>query len=303
MLVVLILVVMLLRRLAIDGSHLTRLLIASAREYIADAEAVRLTQNPAALVSALRRIEGRSFIPGLAAGQDAMMIDGAHEGALATHPTIGERIAAIISVTGSLALIAPGRRDTRSSELRGREGFGRRLPLGIDAAILGGARGRKGDALTRVSSGGGDFNRLGLTPEMSVGAVAAIGVFLWVNSAALSNPSALAKALDPSSIRTLFSLAGEGARCQVQGVGSLFGMVAKPTGCDVDQMLAPFREKEGLIGKLAAGMSEPPEGMHKWPDGTFRSAAPPSVQPCRSPASSLLPDGPVLSRRTAVCTL
>ena len=79
--VVLVLVVMFLRRLAVDGSHLARLLIASAREFIADAEAVRLTQNPAALVSALRRIEGRSVIPGLAAGQDAMMIDGAHEGA------------------------------------------------------------------------------------------------------------------------------------------------------------------------------------------------------------------------------
>ncbi|MFX7701414.1 hypothetical protein ABTJ88_19500, partial [Acinetobacter baumannii] len=35
--VVLILVVALLRRLALDGSHLTRLLIASAREFIADA--------------------------------------------------------------------------------------------------------------------------------------------------------------------------------------------------------------------------------------------------------------------------
>ncbi|NOJ44177.1 M48 family metalloprotease [Bradyrhizobium sp. WSM 1791] len=103
LLVVLILVTMFLRRLAVDGSHLTRKLIASAREFIADAEAVRLTQNPAALVSALRRIEGRSVIPGLAAGQDAMVIDGAHEGAFATHPTIAERVAAIISVTGSMA--------------------------------------------------------------------------------------------------------------------------------------------------------------------------------------------------------
>ena len=86
MMVVLFLVMMFLRRLAVDGSHLTRLLIASAREFIADAEAVRLTQNPAALVSALRRIEGRSVIPGLAAGQDAMMIDGAHEGAYRDAP-------------------------------------------------------------------------------------------------------------------------------------------------------------------------------------------------------------------------
>jgi Zn-dependent protease with chaperone function len=62
---VLIVVVSFLRYMAIHGSQLTRLLIASAREFIADAEAVRLTQ--AALVSALQRIEGRSAIPGLAA--------------------------------------------------------------------------------------------------------------------------------------------------------------------------------------------------------------------------------------------
>ena len=42
-LVVLVLVMMFLSRLAIDGSHLARLLIASAREFIADAEAARLT--------------------------------------------------------------------------------------------------------------------------------------------------------------------------------------------------------------------------------------------------------------------
>src|SRR5262245_25420623 len=131
-LVVLFLVVMFLRRLAVDASHLTRLLIASAREFIADAEAARLTQNPAALVSALRRIDGRSFIPGLAAGQDAMMIDGAHAGAFATHPTIAERVAAIVSVTGSMAMIAPARRDTRPAEQRDGNGFGRRgaPPLG-----------------------------------------------------------------------------------------------------------------------------------------------------------------------------
>src|SRR3954447_16795900 len=132
--VVLILAIMFLRRLAVDGSHLLRLLIASAREFIADAEAVRLTQNPAALVAALRRIEGRSVIPGLAAGQDAMMIDGAHEGAFATHPTIADRIAAVVAVTGSMALIAPARRDTRDPELRAREGFGCSSTPVIEAA-------------------------------------------------------------------------------------------------------------------------------------------------------------------------
>src|SRR5262245_575339 len=184
MMVLLILVIKFLRRLAFAGSHLTRLLIASAREFIADAEAARLTQNPAALVSALRRIEGRSVIPGLAAGQDAMMIDGAHEGAFATHPTIAERVAAIVSVTGSIALNAPARRDTRPAELRAAEGFGRRLP-GLDPALLRGAREGASAALARVSSGSREFNRLGLTPELTLGAAAAIGVFLWVHGADL----------------------------------------------------------------------------------------------------------------------
>src|SRR5215470_6659890 len=138
--VVLFLVIMFLRRLAVDGSHLARLLIASAREFIADAEAVRLTQNPAALVSALRRIDGRSVIPDLAAGQDAMMIDGAQEGAFATHPTIAERIAAIISVTGAMALIAPARRDTRPPEQSAADGFDPWSAPALHAAYLRSAR-------------------------------------------------------------------------------------------------------------------------------------------------------------------
>src|SRR5262249_10721084 len=201
--VVLILVVMFLRRLAVDGGHLTRLLIASARELIADAEAVRLTQNPAALVSALRRIEGRSMIPGLAAGQDAMMIDGAHEGALATHPTIAERVAAIISVTGSMAVIAPAHRDTRPADPRLPESFGRRLPP-LEAPLLRSARQSANAALARVAEDN-EFNRLGLTREMSVGAALAVGVFLWVHSADLRNPAALVRALDPAPMRTFFA--------------------------------------------------------------------------------------------------
>jgi Zn-dependent protease with chaperone function len=280
MVVVLFLVIMFLRRLAIDGAHLTRLLIASAREFIADAEAVRLTQNPAALVSALQRIEGRSVIPGLAAGQDAMMIDGAHEGALATHPTIAERVAAIIAVTGSIALIAPERRDTRPSELRG--GFGRRAAPPLEAAFVRGARQSANAAFARVASDpSSGFNRLGLTREMSLGAVAAVGAFLWVHSADLGNPAALLKALDPGSVRTIFALGGDNTRCQMQGVGSLVGLAARPTDCDPDKMLAPHRDKEGLIGKLANAMAPPTNatnGLHRWSDGTFRTAAPPDVQ-------------------------
>ena len=256
LMVVLILVVMFLRRLAVDGSHLARLLIASAREFIADAEAVRLTQNPAALVSALRRIEGRSVIPGLAAGQDAMMIDGAHEGAFATHPTIAERVAAIISVTGSMALIAPARRDTRPPELSAREGFGRRLAPALEAAFSRRARQGASAALARVSSG--EFNRLGLTPELTVGAVAAIGVFLWVHSADLGRPSALAAAFDPAPMRTFFAMGGEGLRCQMQGIGwtGRAGGEADRLRPELDEMLAAHRGEERYLrqaGRCHAG--------------------------------------------------
>jgi Zn-dependent protease with chaperone function len=277
MMVVLVLVVMFLRRLAVDGSHLTRLLIASAREFIADAEAVRLTQNPAALVSALRRIEGRSVIPGLAAGQDAMMIDGAHKGAYATHPTIAERIAAIVSVTGSMALIAPARLDTRSSASRARDDFGRQPGPPRETAFVQRARQLATAAPIRVSPTH-EFNRLGLTNEMTVGAVAAIGVFLWAHGADLGKPEALVKALDSTSVRALFAMGGEGARCQIQGIGSLVGVASKPTDCDIGEMLAPHRGKEGLLGKLADSMAGQTNGLHMWSDGSFRSIGPPLVQ-------------------------
>jgi hypothetical protein len=275
--VVLFLVIMFLRRLAVDGSHLARLLIASAREFIADAEAARLTQNPAALVSALRRIEGHSVIPGLAAGQDAMMIDGAHEGAFATHPTIADRIAAIISVTGSMALIAPARRDTRQASAQ--EGFGRRPAPGLEAALLLRERQRAAGAaaLARVSSG--EYNRLGLTPELTVGAVAAIAVFLWAHSADLRNPAALVEALDPAPMRTLFAMGREHAKCLRQGIAGQIGQSAEPADCSgLDTMLAEHKGDAGLIGKIAKSMTEPAEGMYAPSPGTFTTVTPPAVR-------------------------
>jgi hypothetical protein len=200
-----------------------------------------------------------------------MMIDGAHEGAFATHPTIAERVAAIISVTGAMALIAPGRRDTRSPGLNAGEGFARRSSSpGLEAVSLLRARQNASAALARVSSGHNEFNRLGLTREMSVGAVAAVGVFVWIHSADLGNPAALIKAFDPAPMRTLFAAAGEVAQCERQGIGWYFGLAAKPTGCDeVETKLRAHHGENGLFGKLAEG---------KWPDGSFRSAGPAIVQ-------------------------
>jgi hypothetical protein len=43
-------------------------------------------------------------------------------------------------------------------------------------------------------------------------------------------------------------------------------------------LLAAHRGKDGLFGKLAESAAEKTYGLYKWPDGTFRSAAPPDIQ-------------------------
>jgi Zn-dependent protease with chaperone function len=282
LLVVLVLVISYLRQLAVDGSHLTRKLIASAREFIADAEAVRLTHNPAALVSALRRIDGRSAIPGLAAGQDAMMIDGAHQGAMATHPTIAERIAAIAAVTGSMTFIAPARRDTRPPGWRLSRpapvspggGFGRRVGPIAEADLDAGQ-----GVLARLFPAEG-FNRLGLTREMTVGAAAAIGVFVWSHGSDLGNPAAMAAALDPAPLRTVFAMGGKGFSCQMQGFSGLLGMTEMPTDCGdaaINEMLAQHKGAGGILGKMAEAAGGA-EGLYSSGNGTFGNVAPADVK-------------------------
>jgi hypothetical protein len=150
--------------------YASRLLISSAREFIADAQAVALTQNPSALVSALRKIQGNSAIVGLLPEQDAMMIDGAAQGALATHPTIGERIQAIVAATGAMALETRPRRDTRTDLERRRGEAG---AVSSDGAGSGPDQVRKlvRTALTRAApaqGGVGAFLRSGANGELGV---------------------------------------------------------------------------------------------------------------------------------------
>lgn len=105
-------------KVAFTIARVSRLLISSSREFVADAEAVRLTHNPGALISALRRIEGRSAVAGLSPQADAMMIDGAVEGPTATHPSIAERITVLARLSGSWAEADRPRRDTRTTPSR-----------------------------------------------------------------------------------------------------------------------------------------------------------------------------------------
>lgn len=78
---------------------LLRFAISRKREYMADAGAVALTKNPAALASALRKISGLSDVPGVPGDVKQMFIEN-HDagfaslfGLFATHPPIKKRIA------------------------------------------------------------------------------------------------------------------------------------------------------------------------------------------------------------------
>jgi len=76
-------------------AFLVKAAILHAREYVADAGAVEMTKNPAALISALLKISGKEEKLELSTGAAAIMFDGAAEGLLSTHPKVEDRIAAI----------------------------------------------------------------------------------------------------------------------------------------------------------------------------------------------------------------
>ncbi|BBK44853.1 protease HtpX [Allostella vacuolata] len=82
-----------------------RFALSRRREFMADAGAVELTRNPDAMISALRRIEGRSEVAGVPADIRAMFIDDAAEPGFlsrlsATHPTIADRVGALVAFAG-----------------------------------------------------------------------------------------------------------------------------------------------------------------------------------------------------------
>ena len=123
------------------------------------------------------------------------------------------------------------------------------MPPALEAAFSRLARQGASAALARVSSG--EFNRLGLTPRMSLARSRPSALSCGSHSADLGKPAALAKAFDPAPMRTLFDMAREGARCQLQGIGKVAGLAAAPQGCDLNAMFADHRGKDDIIGKIA----------------------------------------------------
>jgi heat shock protein HtpX len=84
-------------------SFIIRLALSRSREFLADAGSVELTKNPDAMISALRKIEGRGELPGATSAVMEMCVDNPREGfgeLFDTHPTVENRIAALIKFAG-----------------------------------------------------------------------------------------------------------------------------------------------------------------------------------------------------------
>src|SRR5438105_14812945 len=79
-------------------SIVVRFALSRRREYLADAGSVELTKNPDAMISALRKIEGRDELTGATSAVMAMCIDNPREGfsnIFDPHPPIDARLAAL----------------------------------------------------------------------------------------------------------------------------------------------------------------------------------------------------------------
>ena len=84
-------------------SFVIRFALSRQREYLADAGSVELTKNPDAMISALRKIEGRGEIASAISAVMEMCIDNPREGfsnIFDTHPSVDKRIAALIKFAG-----------------------------------------------------------------------------------------------------------------------------------------------------------------------------------------------------------
>ncbi|TAJ65178.1 M48 family metallopeptidase [Brevundimonas sp.] len=83
-----------------------RMMLSRTREYVADAGAVELTKNPDAMISALRKVEGRSSLKGPDELQQLFLDnqpDGVGlEGLFATHPSIQKRVEALMRFGGGV---------------------------------------------------------------------------------------------------------------------------------------------------------------------------------------------------------
>ncbi|HEY8381352.1 MAG TPA: M48 family metallopeptidase [Microvirga sp.] len=91
-------------------SLVLRFALLRSREFLADAGAVELTKDPDAMIGALRKIAGRGELEAVPSGIMEMCLDNPRSGfadLFATHPSIEDRIAALVRHAGGRDLVAP----------------------------------------------------------------------------------------------------------------------------------------------------------------------------------------------------
>lgn len=84
-------------------SLVIRYALSRRREFLADAGSVELTKNPDAMITALRKIEGRGELAGSTSAVMEMCVDNPRSGfadLFATHPSIDRRVAALVEFAG-----------------------------------------------------------------------------------------------------------------------------------------------------------------------------------------------------------
>jgi heat shock protein HtpX len=84
-------------------SQLVKLALSRSRELLADAGSVELTKNPDAMISALRKIEGRGELQGATSAVMELCVDNPREGfadLFATHPSVESRVQALVKYAG-----------------------------------------------------------------------------------------------------------------------------------------------------------------------------------------------------------
>jgi heat shock protein HtpX len=84
-------------------SQVVKLALSRSREYLADAGSVELTKNPDAMITALRKIEGRGELPGATSAVMELCVDNPREGfadLFATHPSVQSRVDKLVQFAG-----------------------------------------------------------------------------------------------------------------------------------------------------------------------------------------------------------
>src|SRR5205807_4283300 len=98
-----VLIAMALIALAWLLSVVIRFALSREREFLADAGSVELTKNPDAMITALRKIEGRGELARANSAVMEMCIDNPREGfanIFDTHPSVEKRVAVLVKLAG-----------------------------------------------------------------------------------------------------------------------------------------------------------------------------------------------------------